>query len=169
VGSADATSWKYNKPEGVRRFLQVRRYKIDPCPLSFFRSLRPNFSDNVARRDLLSEDDRGPARFDESIEVWPEVSLIVEASPFPSRRKSLARHAPAPTRSFIRPPRETECVTPAPDAGERVKLRRVFEHPRLNVDNRTPVDAPVGDASGLNQILKPVARERLDLIVERIQ
>ncbi len=61
-------------------------------------------SDNLCRCDLLPEDDRRPAGFDESEEVGPQVPLVADPFPLAGGTERLARTGASPDGSIVGPP-----------------------------------------------------------------
>ena len=79
-------------------------------------------SDNLCRCDLLPEDDRRPAGFDEPEEVGPKVSVVADPFPLAGGTERLARAGAGPDGAVVGPAGEPQGVGPAPSPAEEVVL-----------------------------------------------
>jgi hypothetical protein len=77
VGSADARSAEIDRCEGVTRSFHVRVNKVEP-------------SEAVLACNLLTKADRRAALSGEPVEMWPEMSLVGEATSLTGTAEGLA-------------------------------------------------------------------------------
>lgn len=92
-------------------------------------------SDNLSGCDLLTEDDRRPAGFDEPEHLGPQVALIGCSGPLAGVAEGLAGAGAGPAGSAIRPSSEAQGEAPSADAGEQVGLGESVQVSRSNIDN----------------------------------
>lgn len=161
----DAASRSNDRPAGVSCRFQVIENSVEPRPAT-------------RARNLLSKDDRGSVSLDESVPRGPQVPLVVEALCASGGGPRLAGATTCPDGQSRGPPSESQRVRPDTDPGEGVEgraaevrlrrassisARRCAEIQRGNVllEHRTTIDVPRVD-----QIPKPRAAKRIDLVVE---
>lgn len=118
MGRAEARSAGINRPDGVTRSFQVRRYKVEP-------------SEAVFARDLFAKNDVRSALLDEPVDGGPEVPLVIKPAAFASRAERLAGARGGPERSVVRPSGVAGGPAPHADSGEGVKLRELSNIVRL--------------------------------------
>lgn len=100
------------------------------------------------------------------------MSFIVEASSFGFARcggEWLARTRPRPHFEIVGKARESKSVVPNRNSGEEMCARHIAKIARANIANASRIDTALGDVPGRDQVLKPLDRERFDLVVERTQ
>jgi hypothetical protein len=109
VRGVDRESRYIDRPAGVVICFQISSYSIEPSV--------PSLS-----RNLFSHDNIGSAGANKSVEVRPQMALVVNSGAFTGDGEGLAGAASSPNRSAIRPSREAERMRPAADACEEVAL-----------------------------------------------
>ena len=109
VRSTDARRRERDCPEGVIHGFHVSLYKVDPRPC-------------VSACNLLSNDDCRLALFDEVMERWPQVPLVIKPSSFACRAERLARTGTSPNRSVVAPSGRPEGMGPNANACEEMAL-----------------------------------------------
>lgn len=139
VRGTDARRRERDRPEGVTQGFQVSVYKVDPRACVF-------------ARNLLSKDCCRAALFDEMVEVWPEVPLVIKPNSFACLAERLARATSGPYRSRVLPASHSESVGPNSDPGKEVTLDEPFDVERVNVLNTSFVDLSRGDVSSSDEV-----------------
>jgi hypothetical protein len=109
VGRAEARSAGFRNPEGISRCVQVSRYKVEP-------------SIAVCARNLLANDERRLALFDEIVECGPDVPLVIKPLSFACLAERLARSGSRPKGRIVVPSVESRGEAPDADPGEEVAL-----------------------------------------------
>jgi len=152
VRRTDARSAQISSPEGVARSFQINAYSVEP-------------REAVRARNLLSKDDWRAALANETEPGGPEMTLIVGALASAGDAEGLAGATPGPDRSVIGPAGEPESVAPDSDACEEMRLSRCSHVFTGHLENAARIDAPPGDVAGVGEVLQPLRRERLELVV----
>jgi hypothetical protein len=124
-------------------------------------------ADNFCGCDLLSEDDRRMAGFDEPSHFGPEMASVCCPETFACNREGLAGRRPAPDRPVLRPPCETQGVGPSENAAEEVALGEASEVIRGNVSDASFVDFAIWHQSRLDEVPRPFAAVRVNVVVVR--
>jgi hypothetical protein len=109
VRTANARSWKIERPAGVASSFQVSEYKVEPRPSSL-------------ARNLLSNDDSRSTGSDEPEPLGPEVEIAVEASSLACAGEVLARARPRPDVDVVGPLDVSQDSAPGANTGEEVAL-----------------------------------------------
>jgi hypothetical protein len=154
VRRTDARSAQISSPEGVARCFHVSAYSVEP-------------REAVRARNLLSKDDWRPALVNKFEPPRPEVSRVHDAVTAPGDGEGLAGATPGPDRPVVGPPGEAEGVAPDSDACEEMRLSRCSHVFTGHLENAARIDAPLGDVPGVGEVLQPLRRERLELVVVR--
>ena len=154
MGRAEARSAGIDRPCGVARCFQVRRYKVEP-------------SEAVLARNLLSKNDIRSALLDEPVEGWPEVPLVSKPSAFARRAERLARARAGPDWLVVAPSGAAQGVGPDADPGEEVDLDELSQVVRVKVFDAPLVHNAGGDMPLLDQLAQPRSGFRVNLVVQR--
>lgn len=152
VRRTDARRRERDRPEGVTQGFHVSVYKVDPRVCVF-------------ARNLLSKDDCRLALFDEMVEGWPQVPLVIKPSSLACRAERLARTGTSPNRSIICPSRRPQGMGPDADAGEEVALRESAQVAGVDILNTPFIHISRRDVAGFNQVAQPLGGCRVNLVV----
>jgi hypothetical protein len=154
VRRTDARSAQISSPEGVVRSFQINAYSVEPREAVRARNLLPK---NRIRSALVNELEPG----------GPEVSLVGGSFASAGDAEGLAGAGAGPDGSVVGPTGESEGVAPDPDACEEMRLSRCSHVFTGHLENAARIDAPLGDVPGVGEVLQPLRRERLELVVVR--
>lgn len=149
---AEARSASIDRPDGVVRAFQVSVYKVEP-------------SEAVLACNLLAKDDVRATLRDETEEVGPEVTGVVETSAFAGGAERLTWTRAGPNRTLVTPPGAAERVAPDADPGEEVALGIASEVIGAHVLDAAVVDIAWRDVSSLDEFAQPRRRERIVFII----
>jgi len=152
VRRAEARSAGIDRPDGVVRSFQVSVYKVEP-------------TEAVLACNLLAKDCVRAALRDETEEVGPEVSLVVETSTLAGGAERLTWARTGPNRTLVTPPGAAQGVAPDADPGEEVALGVTTKVIGFHVLDAALVDIAGCDVSGLDKLAQPRRRERVKLVV----
>lgn len=141
-----------NRPCGVTLCLQVREYKVDP-------------SESVFACNLFAKNDDRFALFDEVVECWPQVPLVIKPSAFACRAERLARAGTSPNRSVVTPPGLSQCVAPHSAAGKKVALGKSAQVAGVHIFNAPFINDTWRNMSGINQVTQPLRCVRVYFVV----
>jgi hypothetical protein len=152
VRRTDARRRERDRPEGVTHGFHVSVYKVDPrvCVLAC---------------NLLSNDDCRLALFDEMVEGWPQVPLVIKPSAFACRAERLARTGTSPNRSVVAPSGGSQGMAPNADAGEEVALGEAAQVAWVNIFNTPFVNITGRNVAGINQVAQPLGGCWVDFVV----
>ena len=105
-----------------------------------------------SRRNLLSKDACRLALFDEVLEGWPQVPLVIKPSAFACRAERLARTGTSPNRSVIAPSRRSKGMGPDANAGEKMALGKTAQVAWVDIFNTPFVNNSGRNVAGFNQV-----------------
>ena len=154
VRRTDARSAQISSPEGVARAFQVSAYSVEP-------------REAVRARNLLSKDDWRAALVNELEPGGPEVALVGSAFASPGDGEGLAGAGAGPDGSVVGPAGKAEGVAPDSDACEEMRLSRCSHVFTGHLENAARIDAPLGDVPGVGEVLQPLRRVGVELVVVR--
>ena len=152
VRRTDARRRERDRPEGVTQGFQVSVYKVDPRIAVF-------------ARNLLSKDDCRAALFDEVLEGWPQMPLVIKPSSFACRAERLARTGTSPNRSVVCPAGRSQGMGPDANAGEKVALRETAQVARVDIFDTPFIHIAGRDMAGFNQVAQPLGGCWVNLVV----
>jgi hypothetical protein len=149
---AEARSAGIDRPDGVVRAFQVSVYKVEP-------------SEAVLACNLLAKDDVRATLRDETEEVGPEVTGVVEASALAGGAERLTWTRAGPNRTLVTPSSRAQGVAPDADPGEEMALGITLKIIGLDVLDAAVVHVARCDVSSLDEFAQPRRRKRVKLVV----
>jgi hypothetical protein len=149
----DAACRGNDRPAGVTTVFQVRENKVEPSP-------------SVRSRYLLAKDDWRRALADETKHLWPEVTVVGEASAFAGAGERLAGAGAGPDELVGGEAREVESEVPTADSGEQMDALKPQEIVGGEICNGAIVNDAWRDGAGVDEILKPIAGEAINVIIQ---
>ena len=152
VRRTDARRRERDRPEGVTQGFQVSVYKVDPRV-------------SVLACNLLSKDRCRLALFDEVMEGWPQVPLVIKPSSFACRAERLARTGTRPNRSVVTPSGLAQRVGPHTDAGKKVALCEASQIAWEDIFDTSFVNITGCNVTGFNQVAQPLRCPWVNLVV----
>jgi hypothetical protein len=152
VRRTDARRRERDRPEGVTHGFQVSVYKVDPRVAVF-------------ACNLLSKDDCRLALFDEVVEGWPQVPLVIKPSAFACRAERLARTGTSPNGSVVAPSGRSQGMAPNANTGKKVALGETAQVAWVDIFNTPFVNIAGRDVPGINQVAQPLGGSRVNLVV----
>jgi hypothetical protein len=115
--------------------------------------------------NLLSKDDCRAALFDEVVEGWPQVPLVIKPSAFACRAERLARTGTGPNRSVIAPSGRSQGMAPNANTGKEVALGKTAQVAGVDIFNTPFVNNAGGDVPGVNKVAQPLGGVGVDFVV----
>ena len=153
VGGVHGRSRDIDRPAGVIFTSQISGDSVEPIEASL-------------SRNLLSNDDSGPAGTDEAKHVGPQMPWIVSPGAFAGLRERLTGAGARPKRSVVGPAGKAGGDRPEPTSGEQVDLGEASHVIRPDLLN----GAGVHDAGSNHAVDDQFAQHRagggVDLVVE---
>jgi hypothetical protein len=115
--------------------------------------------------NLLSNDDCRFALFDEVVEGWPQVPLVIKPSSFACRAERLARTGTGPNKSVVAPSGRSQGMAPNADTGKEVALGETAQVAWVDIFNTSFINIARRDVPGFNQVAQPLGGRRVNLVV----
>jgi hypothetical protein len=115
--------------------------------------------------NLLSNDDCRRTLFDEVVEGWPQVPLVIKPSAFACRAERLARTGTSPNRSVVAPAGLSEGVAPHANACEKVALGESAQVAWVNIFYAPFIHNAGRNVPGVNQVAQPLGGRWVNLVV----
>jgi hypothetical protein len=152
VRRTDARRRERDRPEGVTHGFQVSVYKVDPRVAVF-------------ACNLLSKDNCRLALFDEVVEGWPQVPLVIKPSSFACRAERLARTGTSPNRSVVAPSGRSQGIAPNSDTGKEVALGEASQVAGVDIFNTPFVNIAGRNVPGFDQVAQPLCGRWINFVV----
>lgn len=152
VRGTDARSRERDSPEGIIHLFHFKLYKVEPVFSNF-------------ARNLLSKDDWRAALSNETLEVRPEVAVVVETGTGAGVTERLARATGCPHRPGIAPTSSSKSVRPSSNSGEEVDLIVTSQVVCMDIGDAPFVYVAGRDVPLSDQIAKPLRGSGFPFVV----